>query len=230
MANTNVARRNRDWLGNEDRNNNMRLPTAQKLMGNIVPATYFGPLSNFFGDMDRFFDSTLRNLGVPSLANMAANMQAFNPKLDIISNEDEYTITCEVPGIDEKDIKLDVSNNGMLTISGEKRQESGDSRQDVHCTECSYGAFERSLSLPEDVDAENIEANFRNGILTISCPRSESSKQSRRQIRIESDRGEGRREESSRSREEGRSKDEARLASNANERSGQHQQAQKKAS
>jgi HSP20 family protein len=227
----NLARQERNWFGNQSRENNGR-----QLMQNRMPGMLpFGPISSFFLDMDRLFDNTLRNFGVPSLANMNMQMM-FNPKVDITSNENEYTITCEVPGLEEKDIKLDVSNNGLLTISGEKRQENSDTRQDVHCTECSYGAFERSLSLPEDVDVENIEANFRNGVLTITCPRNESAKQSRRQIRIESDRGEGRgreeprgREEGSRGREEGRGKEETRMASNANERM-QNQQGQKKAS
>lgn len=220
MANTNVARRSRNWLGNEDRENNSR-QAMQNRYGSMMPASYFGPLSNFFWDMDRFFDNTLRNFGVPSLANIAANMQGFNPKLDIISDEDEYTITCEVPGIDEKDIRLDVSSNNMLTISGEKRQETNDSRQDVHCTECSYGSFERSLSLPEDVDVENIEANFKNGVLTITCPRNESARQSRRQIKISSD-------------NRGASNTNERNAANersaSEQRSAQGQQAQRKAS
>lgn len=212
----NIARRSRNWFGNEDRESN-----ARQLMQNRAPGMLpFGPISSFFLDMDRFFDNTLRNFGVPALANMNMQMM-FNPKLDITSNENEYTITCEVPGLEEKDIKLDVSNNGLLTISGEKRQESNDSRKDVHCTECSYGSFERSLSLPEDVDAQSIEANFKNGVLTITCPRNESAKQSRRQIKISSDnRGASNTNERSASNER----------SSSEQRSAQGQQAHRKAS
>src|SRR5262249_44792242 len=78
----------------------------------------------------------------------------------------------------------DVSPDGMLTISGEKRQENTDNRKNAYCTECSYGAFERTLSLPDDVDRDNIDANFKNGVLTVTCPRLESSQSSHRQIPI----------------------------------------------
>jgi len=183
----NAVRKTENWFQNED--SGRRVPVERRPTGSnlpSLPASYFGPISNFFWDMDRMFDRAFRSFGVPTtLAGMPSwGVSMFQPSVDITSNENEYTITAEVPGLEEKDIKLDVSADGILTISGEKRQENVENRKDIHCTECSYGAFTRTLSLPDDADSDNIKARFRNGILTITCPRTESVRQSRRQIPI----------------------------------------------
>lgn len=207
---TNIARKARDWFRNE--NSGTRMPAERRLSGNLspYPASYFGPLSNFFSDMDQMFADTFRNFGLPA-GIQGMGMQMFIPNINITSNDNEYTLTVEVPGMEEKDIKLDISADGVLTISGEKRKENTENRQDVYSTECSYGAFERTLTLPEDVDSNHIEARFKNGVLTITCPRMESARQSRHQIPINS----------------GRSSEDTR-ASNANER-GTSSQGPKKA-
>jgi HSP20 family protein len=191
----NIAKKARNWFQNEDRTR----MSAERSPSAYLPTSYFGPLSNFFSDMDRMFDNTFRSLGIPS----PANMQMFIPNVDITASDNEYTVTCEVPGMEERDIKLDVAADGTLTISGEKRQESTDNRKDTYFTECRYGSFERTLSLPDDVDPEDIQARFKNGVLTITCPRTESARQSHRQIPISG----------------GRDRDmEGTRASNANER------------
>lgn len=205
----NIAKRTSDWFKNEDSGTGLQAGRNARNLS-AFPTSYFGPLSSFFSDMDRVFDHTFRTFGIPTLKGLQG-LGMFNPNVDIIASDDEYTINCEVPGLEEKDLKLDVSADGMLTISGEKRQESSDNRKDVYCTECSYGSFERTLSLPDDADHDNIEARFKNGVLTITCPRTESERQSRRHIPI----GSGR---------------EGVRASNANERgASQHQQNPKKA-
>jgi HSP20 family protein len=182
----NLVQRTRDWFRHENRGS--RLPVERGSSGNMqLPASYFGPLSNFFSDMDRMFANAARNFGLPSMATMdimpGFGMQMFNPNVDITSSDKEYTVTAEMPGLEEGDVKIEVSD-GLLTISGEKRQENTDNRRDVYSIERSYGAFERTLSLPDDVDQDNIEARFKNGLLTITCPRMESARQPRRQIPI----------------------------------------------
>lgn len=109
-------------------------------------------------------------------------MNLFHPKVDIVSGNKEYTITAELPGLEEKDVRLHISVDGLLVISGEKRQEAAEGRGETQCVECSYGAFERALSLPDDVDREGIEARFRNGVLTVTCPRTEAEHSLSRQI------------------------------------------------
>jgi len=171
----------------------------------LYPASYFGPFSNFLGDMDRMFEHAWRNFGAPATMGMTSmGLNMFHPKVDIIAHDKEYVVTAELPGLEEKDVRLQMSE-GLLTLSGEKRQESKDNRRNAQCLECSYGSFERTLSLPDDIDQENIEARFKNGVLTITCPRTGAAEQSRtREIPI------------SGSSESGRSRDHNRETSSSN--------------
>jgi HSP20 family protein len=183
-------KRKQNWLDNKNKEGNSPVRARPGATNNnlpLYPVSYLTPLSNFLHDMDRVFDDTLRNFGLPTISdNFFAMQNIFIPNVDIVSNDNEYTIKVEVPGMEEQDIKLNISRDGMLIISGEKRQESTNNDQDIECSECAYGSFERALSLPSDIDNEAIEANFKNGILTIACPRVKESGSQTRQIPINS--------------------------------------------
>lgn len=207
MAST---QQNRDWFKNTENNGfNQALSTQRRAAGQY-PTLYFAPLSGLMEDMERMVDQTFQSLRppiFPNLANIA--YPTFSPSLDITATDEAYKISVEIPGVEEKDIKLNVSPEGQLTISGEKRQENISGDKDAQCTECSYGSFMRSLTLPEDVDQDNIEASFRNGVLTITCQRQEMQKQQKREIPISS--SSGKRSEA------------ARLETSNNERASQNQ-------
>ena len=133
------------------------------------------PLVSFQRDFDRLFDRMLQGfgrmpLGVdrPSWPSMAHNI--LKPTVDIGSGEKEYTVTVEVPGVGEDDVKLELADD-TLTISGEKKRETSSRDKNYYCVERSYGAFRRVLSLPEDVAQDQIQATFKNGVLTITMPR-----------------------------------------------------------
>ena len=106
------------------------------------------------------------------------------PNVDISAGKNEYLITTEVPGIDEKDVKLELSNN-TLTIKGEKRQEHEEKDRDHYRIERSYGSFQRVLSLPEDADQSGITAKFKNGVLTVGLPRRPEKKKNVKLIDIQ---------------------------------------------
>lgn len=185
MRTASVKRKERDWFKDENNRNSVAAQrNTSNMMMSPASASYFGPLSNLFSDIERMFENTFRSFGLPALSSVWDLPAMFRPNVDITSSEDSYTITVEVPSMEEKDIRLDISTDGLLTISGEKRQEETEARKDTVCTECSYGSFQRSISLPEDADQENIEASFRNGLLTITCLRRESLRQQKRQIPI----------------------------------------------
>jgi HSP20 family protein len=97
------------------------------------------------------------------------------PAMDIAESEDELTISVELPGLKKDDVKLSIEN-GVLTLSGEKRFESEEKKQDYHRVERSYGSFHRSISLPSQMDAANAEASFEDGVLEIRIPRAETAK------------------------------------------------------
>lgn len=92
------------------------------------------------------------------------------PRMDVREGNDRYDVSVELPGMDEKDVTVKVQGD-MLTISGEKKSEHTDDSGAVHLTERSYGAFVRSVRLPDDADAEGIKADYSKGVLTIGVPK-----------------------------------------------------------
>ena len=101
--------------------------------------------------------------------------RTFSPAVDISETEHEVVVKAELPGIDQKDLDVSVSG-GVLTIKGEKKEEKEEKSENVHRVERSYGIFSRSFSLPCEVKTENVEAKFKDGILSLKLPKSETSK------------------------------------------------------
>lgn len=117
---------------------------------------------DFFRDFDRDFFS--KNLPERSMESMAE----FSPSVDIEENDEMYFVSADLPGVKKEDIKLDINGN-MLRFSGERRREV----KEEGYYERSSGRFSRSFTLPENVDAKKIEANFEDGVLRIVLPKSE---------------------------------------------------------
>ena len=107
-----------------------------------------------------------------------------SPKIQVIENKDSVKVTAEIPGIEEKDIDLQVSADGVLCISGEKKNESVQNEKDNYFSEISYGAFKRTIQLPWDLDYESTTAKCINGVLTISIPKSPEEKQKFKKITV----------------------------------------------
>jgi len=106
------------------------------------------------------------------------------PRADVTETEREFVIKAELPEIDRKDIHVGVAD-GVLTISGERRQEDEDSGRTYHLVERHYGSFSRSFSLPAHIDAEHIKAGFRDGLLTLHIPKSEGDRPRGIEIQVE---------------------------------------------
>lgn len=105
------------------------------------------------------------------------------PAVDIAEKDDAFEITAELPGLSEKDV--DVSHaNGMLTIKGEKKQETEEKKKDYHLTERRYGAFQRGFALPEGVDEDKIDARFKNGVLTVTLPKTPEARKAAKKIEV----------------------------------------------
>jgi HSP20 family protein len=106
------------------------------------------------------------------------------PDTDVAESEHEIRVVCELPGMQANEVELSLENN-VLTISGEKREvrREGGKEDRYHLTERRWGRFSRSFVLPREVDSEHIEANFENGVLTVTIPKSERAKPRRIQVR-----------------------------------------------
>lgn len=105
------------------------------------------------------------------------------PPVDVMESEKAYEIMAEVPGMDEKNIEVTVAN-GTLIIKGEKQEEKEEKKKDYYLHERSFGAFERSFSVPEGVDADKIEASFKKGVLTVTLPKTPEAQKPAKKIEV----------------------------------------------
>jgi HSP20 family protein len=153
------------------------------------------PDFNRFAGLDRLFDVLLDGLSLHNTGTQVESKGELHPALDIRKEDNRYSINIELPGVEEKDIQVEVSGN-ELSIKGEKRGESASTNKDnasqdsvytgnrSYYSERSYGSFMRTLTLPEDVDTGAIAANYKNGVLTLLLPRKEPEQSKSRTITV----------------------------------------------
>src|SRR2546423_12114950 len=110
-----------------------------------------------------------------------SNLSAWAPAVDIYETEQELVVKADLPDVDPKDLDIRVENN-LLTIRGERKFEKKVSEENYLRVERTYGAFSRSFSLPNTVNAEAIHAEYKNGVLTVNLPKREESKP--RQVKV----------------------------------------------
>ncbi len=113
-----------------------------------------------------------------------ADLTDVSPKIQVVENKDSVKVTAEIPGIEEKDIDLQVSADGVLSISGEKKGESVQDEKNNYFSEISYGMFKRTIQLPWDLDYEATTAKYNNGVLTVLIPKSPEEKQKFKKITV----------------------------------------------
>jgi HSP20 family protein len=125
------------------------------------------PFFSLQREIDRLFDDFTR--GFPAFT-AAANGGKMMPVTDVTESDKDIEITAELPGLEEKDVKIDLSGN-LLTIRGEKKAEKEQKDKNVRMVERSYGAFERTIELPDGVDPDAIKATISKGVLTVTVPK-----------------------------------------------------------
>lgn len=150
--------------------------TATKNMAPF-PNSFEGLVNNFLGNaLQEFIGETQTPLGAYGL---------LKPQVDLRAEDKEYVLTVEIPGVTEKDVTINVADNAM-TITGEKKQEKETKEENYYRMERSYGSFQRVLSLPGDIDQDNIQANFKHGVLKVTMPRQKVVAQKGKPIEITS--------------------------------------------
>ena len=147
-----------------------------------APATYRdseqNPFLSLHRDVNRLFDDVLRNFDV---GHPAARAFTGWPSIEVTDTDKAVRVTAELPGLEEKDVDV-LLEDGTLTLRGEKRAESrDDSRQ---FSERLYGRFERVIPLGSEIDEDNVKASFKNGVLTVTLPKSERARSRARRIAI----------------------------------------------
>ncbi|NWF83889.1 MAG: Hsp20/alpha crystallin family protein [Bryobacteraceae bacterium] len=119
----------------------------------------FSNLRLFEDTLNRFFDQP-------------ASARPWSPSVDIAENENELTLTADLPGVkmDDLDIKIE---EGVLTLSGARKFENEEKKGNYHRIERAYGSFHRAFSLPDTIDADKVQARFDNGVLRVTLPKKE---------------------------------------------------------
>jgi len=141
------------------------------------------PFRSLRKEMDALFNDWaggLKSTGTSSAAN-------FTPSLDISETDGEIRIVAELPGVDQKDVEVTLAGD-VLTIKGEKRSEKDETKEEKgrtwHRTERSFGSFQRSMRLPRDIDPSKVNADFKDGVLTVTLPKPQELQQQTKKIEI----------------------------------------------
>lgn len=137
------------------------------------------PLLSLHREVNRMFDDAFRGFGAPSLAGYERKLPW--PHLELGESASEIRVTAELPGLDERDVEI-IIEDGVLTLRGEKHAEHND--QDRGYSERSYGRFERRIGLPRGIERDTASATFKNGVLTVTLPRSVASNENVRRIPV----------------------------------------------
>ena len=121
---------------------------------------------------DSIFDDLFNELYSLPTSFLSKSGMDLSPRIDISETDNEYKIEAELPGINQKEIDVKIDNN-ILTIKGKKEDVKEEKEKNYHLRERYYGAFQRSISLPNNIEPEKIKARFENGVLNISIPKSD---------------------------------------------------------
>ena len=136
------------------------------------------PFMSLHREMNRLFDDVFR--GAPMAGTRGSSGGDFVPAhMDVSETENQIRICAELPGVSQDDVEVTLDED-VLTIKGEKRLERKDEKENYHFMERSYGTFQRSLRLPFRVEPDQVQADFNNGVLTVTLPKTRAQDRSRR--------------------------------------------------
>ncbi|GIT97833.1 Hsp20/alpha crystallin family protein [Sulfurovum sp. TSL1] len=141
--------------------------------------TKFDPMRDF-RDLEERMASALN---LPEIGSELSNVSGFSPSVNTREGDYAYHVEVDLPGVKKDDIHVDLKDN-VLTISGERKNKKEVKEKDYYKKESSYGRFQRSFTLPDNTDAENIEANCKDGVLEVVIPKIERSKKETKKIKI----------------------------------------------
>lgn len=141
----------------------------------------FDPFREFEDILRRYSDPVSRTLLSREQEGVLSG--TWTPSVDIKESKDAYVVKSELPGVDKDDVDVSIEDN-MLVIRGDKKVEAVNDEHQNHRKECVYGYFERSFSLPKQVDTNKVQASFSNGVLTLNIPKVEEAKPKQIQVQI----------------------------------------------
>jgi HSP20 family protein len=159
-----------------------RNPLSPFRGGGLMGGGFGGdPFMSLHRQMNRLFDDVLRDSTgqMPSGQGQGGEGGMLMPHMDVSETDKELKVCAELPGVSEKDIDVRLEDD-VLVMGAEKKFERKDEKENYHFMERSYGTFQRALRLPGPVEAEQVQASFENGVLTVTVPKTEQQERSRR--------------------------------------------------
>ena len=178
-----------DWFKHEEAQKNTQNTVPVKRNNDLSQTLMHQPFYQLHDEIDRVFNEAFHSFGMPSLRsklfseNDLYNVDFFKPNTNISTDEDNYLISVEIPGMDEKDLNIELKDN-VLIIKGNKHEEKQEKETNYYRSERYYGTFQRVLSIPSDAKTEAIAANMKNGVLSISIPKEKVDQSKIKQITI----------------------------------------------
>jgi HSP20 family protein len=169
-----------------------RLPVKTEKRAPVAAPAQWTPFESLRREIDRVFDRFHMGAWDFPFGRRAFEFEfpwpgvtglAIAPVVDVVEKDKEYAITAELPGMDEKNIEIKLSN-GTLTIMGEKKEEKEEREKDYFVSERRYGSFMRSFQVPEGVDTGKIEATFSKGVLNVKLPKLPEAQKSEKTISV----------------------------------------------
>jgi HSP20 family protein len=148
-------------------------------MFDLMPREGTRTLSRLKKEMDELWGKFFKDSGFSVFSE-----SGWSPALDVKETKENILVTAELPGLSAKDVEVNISGD-LLTIKGEKKQEKEEKEESFHLVERHYGSFSRSVRLTTEVDTKNIKATHKDGVLTITLPKSEKAKEKQIKVNVE---------------------------------------------
>jgi HSP20 family protein len=150
--------------------------------GEVAESKMGDPFQSLQHEIDKVFDEFSRGFRLPRMFDGSVRG---GPRIDVSESEEQIQVTAELPGVEEKDVEVVLADN-VLTIKGEKKSEKEDKKKDYHMVERSYGSFQRMIPVPYDIDPDQVDASFANGVLTVTLAKPPEAIQKTKKIEIKS--------------------------------------------
>jgi HSP20 family protein len=169
-----------------------KLPVRTEEKGAASLVKPWRPFESLRREIDRLFDDFDGGIWRSPFRRSFFDIEPFRrseavfgavPAVDVTETDKAYEITAELPGMDEKNVEVKFAD-GVLTIKGEKQEEKEEKKKDYYLSERNFGSFQRAFQVPDGVDADKIEANFKKGVLTVTLPKSAEVQKTAKKIAV----------------------------------------------
>ncbi|EQA46292.1 Hsp20/alpha crystallin family protein [Leptospira broomii serovar Hurstbridge str. 5399] len=151
--------------------------------GNAEHSRFLEPFQQFSREIDRSLEDLFMDFGNFKLWARPTFMKSGLPKVNLKENKESYILEAELPGYNSKEVEIGIKGH-VLTLKGEKKESHDEKKEEYHLHESVHGSFYRSFKLPESVLADKINASMKDGILTLTLPKSEEEKGQTKKIEI----------------------------------------------